>query len=551
MIDRAIWKLSSRYCVILRIFILVVLAASPLQAAELDYLKAVENYANALLTHGRDKYGPIRTPLIATTLGRSEFGMIDRESAPHVFGVRDRERMMEGANPMHDQNLYQILYALSTLTGDDVFALEADRSLSWFLEHCAHSSTNLFAWGEHIGWDFAHERSIRKIAGKLHEFFRPWALWDRCYLLDPKASFRFAKSLCENQIGDQETGNFSKHAVYDQPGPSINGDEPRHAGFYLTTWAAAFVETQDERYLEDLSVGTWSLVFAERRNRSLDDAMETLTAYVECRRSPESGAIPADSGTPTLAEPWRGRLVLPVDNLSLAVDLGWCAQRVETLLADNMRLVASRTDSAFLKMDHDPAGLGFRTGLDVYTLRAYGPEESQRSRMWVDRAIENNFRDYGGFVIRSHAAVANLCFERFKQTSLRDYHDLVLKTAQRYLDSEPKATGVGLPNVLMRGLEWVFGAEIPVYPRMMGQAIKLMLNTYELTGERKYLNRADHFARWSIKIFVNDSPIPRASHRHDHYEAVTGADALMMAILELWAVKAERREEVELVWVDR
>jgi hypothetical protein len=520
-----------------RLLAVVFLLQTSIQAAEPDYLKVVASYADALLTHGRDTYGPIKSPLIATTLNRSTFEMLDRESAPPIAGIRDRERMIEGANPMHDQNLYQILYALARLTGEERYEAEADRTLGWFLAHCSHSKTDLFAWGEHMGWDFARERRIWKIAGTLHELYRPWVLWERCYGLDPNASFRFAKGLWEHQIGDPETGNYSKHAIYDQHGPSTNRDEPRHGGFYLATWAAAFEEIQDDRYLEDLSIGTWSVVFSERRDRSLDDAMETLTAYFESRRSPESLAIRADSGTPHKTEPWRGRLVLPVDNLSLAVDLGWSAERVEPTLSADMRLTASRIDSAFLKMAHDPGGEGFIVGADIYKLNPYGAEESQRSRSWIDRAIENPFRDYGAFVIRSHAAVANLCFERFRQTEKRGYHDLVLKTARWYLDADPNASSVGMPNVFTRALEWVIGGEAPVYPRMMGQVIKLMLNAHELTSDKRFLNRADHFARWSIKTFVDDSPLPRASHRHDHYEAVTGGDALMMAILELWAVE--------------
>lgn len=537
----------------LKRLLLVVLLSVPgiARATEYDYLQVVTNYADALVTHARDKYGPIRSPLIATTLDRSTFGLLERDYAPTIEGVRDRERMFEGANPMHDQNLYQILYALSDLTGDPEYATQADRTLSWFLEHTSHPATDFFAWGEHMGWDFAHERRIYKIGGTLHEFFRPWVLWDRCYLLDPKATFRFAKALWEHQIGDQETGNYSKHALYDQHGPLVNQDEPRHAGFFLRTWAKAYAETQDDRYLEDLSVGTWSWVFAERRNRSLDVAMETLTAYLESRRSPESKAIIADSGTPTKAEPWRSLLVLPIDNLSLAVDLEWCASRVEPILAANMRLTASRIDSAFLGLDHDPDGVGFLTGADKYRLTPYGPEESQRSRPWSDRAIENNFRDYGAFVIRSHAAIANLCYERFQQTQHRGYHDLVVETAKFYLASTPDVGNVGEPGFITRTLEWVIGAEVPVYPRMMGQAIELMLNAYEMTGDQRYLTRADQFAAWSVKTFVGDSPLPRASHRSDHYEAATGADALMMSLLELWAVKNGRADEIDLVWVDR
>ena len=115
-----------------RALLLAILTAGPTQSAETDYLKVVTNYANALITHGRDKYGPVKSPLIATTLERGTFGMIERDGAPEIAGVRDRERVFEGANPMHDQNLYQILFALTQLTGNIEYAQHADQTLAWF-----------------------------------------------------------------------------------------------------------------------------------------------------------------------------------------------------------------------------------------------------------------------------------------------------------------------------------------------------------------------------------------------------------------------------------
>ena len=103
--------------------------------------------------------GPFRSSLVAVALDLTTFAICDRESAPRL-SVRDRERVMEGANPIQDQNLYQILCVLSALTGDQKYAEDADRTLGWFLEHCAYSSTNLYAWGEHMGWDFQQERGL-------------------------------------------------------------------------------------------------------------------------------------------------------------------------------------------------------------------------------------------------------------------------------------------------------------------------------------------------------------------------------------------------------
>ena len=53
--------------VLIRILTLTFLLTNTAVTAEPDYLKVVTAYADALLTHGRDTYGLVRSPLIATT----------------------------------------------------------------------------------------------------------------------------------------------------------------------------------------------------------------------------------------------------------------------------------------------------------------------------------------------------------------------------------------------------------------------------------------------------------------------------------------------------
>jgi len=75
--------------------------------------------ADALLTHGRDTYGEAPSPLIASALDRATLQLGE---ATGIEGIRDHDRMLTGANPMHDQNLYQVLYALSERTGEKRYA---------------------------------------------------------------------------------------------------------------------------------------------------------------------------------------------------------------------------------------------------------------------------------------------------------------------------------------------------------------------------------------------------------------------------------------------
>ncbi len=80
----------------------------------------------------------------------------------------------------------------------------------------------------------------------------------------------------------------------------------------------------------------------------------------------------------------------------------------------------------------------------------------------------------------------------------------------------------------------------------------LMLVAHELTGEARYLTRAEYFATMAIGMFLDDaSPLPKASTKNDHYEAITRADTLMMALLKLWQVRNKPDAKIRLLYSDR
>lgn len=474
--------------------LLVVAAGAALaqedRPADADYLRVVRAYADALLTHGRDTYGKTPSPLIASALDRAALQLGD---ATAIEGIRDNDRMLTGANPMHDQNLYQVLYALSERTGEKRYADEADRTLAWFFAHCQGPATGLLAWGEHMGWDFQTEQPIRDT----HEFFRPWVLWERCYGLAPEACERFARGLWDHQIHDHNTGEFSRHAKWTAHGTGGDNEYPRHGGFYIATWAEAYKRTHDPVYAK---------------------AIETLVDYYNALSSPETGAIPCSSN------PDRAKIMWPESNLSLAVDLWDGADKMPDALADTMRARASKTDEVFLKLAHDfgPDGIGFVSGANIDTLGPLTDGLWTHTQPWATQ--------YGKL---TDAQEAMLCCLRYRQVGLEGYRRLILGAAQRYLASDPNP-------------------DATIYPGPLGDVIFLMLAAHELTGDGAYAERAHHFARTAIALFVRDeSPLPKASTQNDHYEAITRADTLMMALLRLWALEHAPHAKLSLVYNDR
>jgi hypothetical protein len=478
-----------------------------------DLLALVTRYADALLERGRDRYGPASSPLFATTLNRQTGELFKGEKRKEIenlprssWGIRRPDRMVEGSNPMHHQNFYQVLYALSKVTGNERYARAADRSLTWFFENTQSEATGFFPWGEHMGWDFRKEGPIEKRKSDLHEFFRPWVLWERSYALVPdSALLRFARGLWNHQIGNQETGNFSRHARYSRHKPGLNSEYPRHGGFYISTWAHAYEHSQDPVFLK---------------------AIRTLLSYFEERRDPRTGALPAESH-----ERSGGRLMWPQSNLSLAVDLWASANRVPDSLAWAMRESALQTDARFLRLDHDLSsdegeGTGFVKAADTRTLEpgdVRSEDRRARTRLWAT-----------GYGEKTDARIANFILLRCEQVRIEGYQTLVRGAAERYMDSEP--------NI-----------DFPVYPGTLGNVINLLVEVHETTGEQRYLERAGFFAERARQMFfTGDSPLPKASSQHDHYEAITRADTLMMALLKLWAARHPgAAPELNLTYSDR
>ena len=462
-----------------------------------NYLKTVRKYADTMLEQGRDRYGPQHSPLFASALDRSTLSMLQIEGKPErMQGIRNGDRALKGSNPMHDQDLYQVLYALTEITGDKRYAKEADKALKWFFENCQSPTTNLLTWGEHISWGFETE-TLSYPRGDNHEFYGAWVLWPRSFELAPQACERYALGLWEHQIDDHETGDFSRHASWKEHRTGIHNGYPRHGGFYIAAWGYAYQRTKNPVFLK---------------------AIETLVDHYNNNSSPYTGAIPCSTN------PGRITIMWPESNLSLAVDLWDVAEKVPPRLGEKMRARAQKTDEIYLSLKHEfgPEGRGFVAGANVHTL------ERLTEGAWTDTDVWAMAYGKG-----TDADVAMLCHLRYNQVKYDGYKKLVLAAANRYLTSEPNLDGV-------------------LYPEPLANAILLMLACHELTGSEAYLDRADYFAEQAMRIFFDDtSPLPKAGSIYNHYESMTGGDDLLSALLKLWAARNRPGTKLPIIFNSR
>ena len=66
-----------------------------------------------------------------------------------------------------------------------------------------------------------------------------------------------------------------------------------------------------------------------------------------------------------------------------------------------------------------------------------------------------------------------------------------------------------------------------------------------------YLEQARRFAQMAVDRFFQDRALPRASFKTDHYETITGADSLALALLEVHAAVNDLATVIPANTIDR
>jgi hypothetical protein len=285
-------------------------------------------------------------------------------------------------------------------------------------------------------------------------------------------------------------GRFALGLWEHQIGNHTTGDYSRHAAIDAHgPGTEAPYARHGGFYIE-----TWAHAYKRHRESVFLQAIESVVDGLERARIHEGGMLTGGS---------KRRGSRRAYDVSLAVSLGNAADRVPDNLAVKLRTVASTNDAVFATTH----GEGWAAPEDALWSNAYGGS--------------------------GMAGTANVYMLRYRQERDEAYRRVVLRTADQY-----RRRTINLSK--------------PVWPGTMGNVIFLMLNGHELTGDAQYLAAADRFAETGIALFLDDAcPLPKASHVHDHYEAATNGDTLMMALLRLWQVRTAPAQKLTLVFTDR
>jgi hypothetical protein len=116
---------------------------------------------------------------------------------------------------------------------------------------------------------------------------------------------------------------------------------------------------------------------------------------------------------------------------------------------------------------------------------------------------------------------ASSCLGRYRQTGIEEYKELFMTTAEAYYKADPPQAKI-------------------LYPKNYSGIMGMMMNAYKLTGEKHFLDKAIVYADLSIEAIMDDSsPLPKASNKSHHYEAITGATGFMNSLLGIWSLLNE------------
>ncbi|MGC3970202.1 MAG: hypothetical protein QM775_23595 [Pirellulales bacterium] len=462
-------------------------------SAENRYLDVVRQTVDALLKHGVDQWGDRKTAMIASVLDRKKLAPPQKLPQGSI-GVRESDRTNTmGSNANMQQNLYLTMQQLAKLTDEARYGKAAEAAMIDFVRNTQSPGTHLLGWGEHLFYDMQAEKTATNSdAGRatlIHEIKKPLEYWDLLYKAEPERMLNFARGLWEHQISDHKTGDFSRHANWDVHKPGHGYDFTKEAGYMIEIWSRAYAEKPE-------------LVLAEAMNVLVERYTGKLNKL---------NLLDYDGRRPEYCN--NGH------NVTLAMECHAAAERIgdaEPQLVKKLRSLAERIDAGFLYCRHAPDDVkrGFIatcTTSNGESRDREGPGPGGHSVLW-------GF----GYGKQTTAMIGLHCYHRLHQLpegpTRKAYHDLMLAAARTYENAKLPAKS----------------EQVDVWAVEPGVAISLLIAAHRETDESRYLEAARRLADESIAAYWSkSSPLPRASLLREHYEAMTGADTLLRALLTL------------------
>jgi len=169
------------------------------------YISAVREFADNVLRHGRDTYGPKHTPLFVDGLN------IDTLEPP-VWKTEGEEWIL--SNLASQQNLFRTLDGLTSLTGERKYREEAISAIRYAFDNL-RSPNGLLYWGGHQAYDAGKDipAAVYKDA-QTHELKEHFPYYSLMWEADPRATKRFIEAFWQAHITNWDNLDMNRHGSY-------------------------------------------------------------------------------------------------------------------------------------------------------------------------------------------------------------------------------------------------------------------------------------------------------------------------------------------------
>ncbi len=283
------------------------------------YLEVVRTFADTMIAHGRDTYGPKETPVWSAILDLETLKSPTFEEVKKSGG-RLEERAIEASNLQQDVVTLHAFVELSEVTGDPQYRQAVDDYVNAYYDFMQQPVSGLISWGEHSFYDmFADEpayvhknwdggKNHRPIWNQ-HELLWPPIPWSLLWEMAPEHTEALIKGQRYHfRSMEPEDYRFMRYV-------SLNDDPPRftgggsfswisHGGQRISAFAVLYEKTGDPLWLQ-WARGPIEYLWEERRfptglfkttedqskhpgSRVGGDALIALHAFRATRYLPES-----------------------------------------------------------------------------------------------------------------------------------------------------------------------------------------------------------------------------------------------------------------------
>ncbi|HMP74926.1 MAG TPA: hypothetical protein PKE12_01400 [Kiritimatiellia bacterium] len=181
------------------VLLAVCLGGEAWASASAPYLDAARRFADAVLEHGRDRYGEERTPLFADGL--------HSESLEPVVWLGPHKAQWVLSNFANQQPLMRLLDGLTSLSGDSRYKEAAEAAAGWMLTHGA-GPNGLLYWGRQVCIDLNTDQPVGFTLRHSTRAHQPY--FELMWRVNPDATERLLSMIWMAHVVDWERLDYNR-----------------------------------------------------------------------------------------------------------------------------------------------------------------------------------------------------------------------------------------------------------------------------------------------------------------------------------------------------